>query len=351
MKRLALAALILIALIVPRAAQAQLEVSGRAASLRIGGRAHFQHSASSLASAENDFFLRRIRFTADITVNDFVSARIQPDFAGGKTALQDTYLRLSFSSRLRFSIGQFKRAYDLFEMSSSTDLSVIERDGRVEGLSDCAGVGSVCSYSRLTEALGFAGRDQGVRLDGSSGRIGYQATITNGTGVNVADENDAKSFSGRVTVAASDGVRLSGQVALHDYVDTSDENRFARGWGADLEVGGWRDGLLLQGSVTGGDNWKLLNAGDEAARFMAAQVVVSYYHALEGPRMAGIEPLLRFSIGDPDTAGEGNRGTLFTPGLMFYFEGKNKIGANLDVYSSQAGVSELSLKVQTFLYF
>jgi hypothetical protein len=36
---------------------------------------------------------------------------------------------------------------------------------------------------------------------------------------------------------------------------------------------------------------------------------------------------------------------------MFYFEGKNKIGANLDVYSSQAGVSELSLKVQTFLYF
>ena len=44
-------------------------------------------------------------------------------------------------------------------------------------------------------------------------------------------------------------------------------------------------------------------------------------------------------------------GIVFTPGLMFYLEGKTKIGANLDVWSPQTGGTELSFKVQTYLYF
>ncbi len=304
-----------------------------------------------MPGADSDFFLRRVRLTADITVNDFVSGRIQPDFARGKTALQDVYIRLGFSSTFRLSLGQFKRAFDVFELSSSTDLSLIERDGRIEGVSHCDGVGSVCSYSRLTQGLRFAERDQGVKLDGSSGSVSYQATITNGTGINVADENDAKSFSARITAEVAADVRISGQLALHDYEHGDTLTGRAKGWGADIEIGGWRDGFMLMGAVGGGDNWKLLDAGNEAATFLAAQVVASYYHPIESARLSGIEPLLRVSLGDPDTALDSNGATVITPGLMFYFEGKNKIGANLDFYSPHAGESELSFKVQTFLYF
>lgn len=343
--------LLLLTAYAPGAADAQLEISSRASSIRIGGRAHAQYSVSSAPGADTDFFFRRVRFIADITVNDFVSGRIQPDFAGGKTTLQDTYIRLSFSNAFRLSFGQLKRAYDVFELSSSTDMSLIERDGRIEGVSHCAGVGSVCSYSRLTESLGFAGRDQGVKLDGRSGSFSYQATVTNGTGVNVADENDAKSFSARMTVEAAADVRISSQLALHDYEYGDNRTGRARGWGADVEIGGWRDGFMLMGAVTGGDNWKLLGAGNEPATFVAAQVVASYYRPIHAARLSGIEPLLRVSLGDPDTAVDSNGATVFTPGLMFYFEGKNKIGANLDFYSPHAGESELSLKVQTFLYF
>lgn len=350
-RRQTLFVLLLLTAYVPGAADAQLQISSRASSVRIGGRVHAQYSASSVPGADNDFFLRRVRFTADITVNDFVSGRIQPDFAGGKTALQDTYIRLSFSSAFSLSLGQLKRAYDVFELFSSTDLSLIERDARIEGVSHCAGVESVCSYSRLTESLGFAGRDQGVKLDGSSGRVSYQATITNGTGVNVADENDAKSFSARMTVEVAADVRVSSQLALHDYEYGDNRTGRAKGWGADIEIGGWRDGFMLVGAVTGGDNWKLLDAGNEAATFLAAQVVASYYHPIDSAKLSGIEPLLRVSLGDPDTAVDSNGATVLTPGLMFYFEGKNKIGANLDFYSPHFGESELSFKVQTFLYF
>ncbi|HIB10189.1 MAG TPA: hypothetical protein EYO20_10210, partial [Gemmatimonadetes bacterium] len=110
--------LALTALAVPPIIEAQFEISSRASSIQIGGRAHAQYAHTSVGDAENNFFLRRVRLIADITLNDFVAARVQPDFAHGKIALQDVYVRLSFSRNFRVSVGQFKRAFDIFELSS-----------------------------------------------------------------------------------------------------------------------------------------------------------------------------------------------------------------------------------------
>ena len=344
--------LLLAILAVPDVAESQIEISSRASSIQIGGRVHAQYAASSIGDADNDFFLRRVRLIADITLNDFFAARVQPDFARGKIALQDVYVRLGSSSKFRVWVGQFKRAFDIFELSSSTDLSIIERDARVEGVSGCSGVSSICSYSRLTEKLKYAERDQGIKIDGSSGRLSYQATLTNGAGINVSDENDAKSYSGRVTFAASEKVSFSGQLGVHDYLIESVEKSTARGiaWGVDMEFGTWRDGAHIQASVIRGDNWKSLDASNSEATFFTTQIVASYYTERRG-QLAGIEPLLRLSLGDPDTAVGKNAGTVVTPGLMFYLQGKSKIGANLDVYSPQSGETALSFKVQTYLYF
>jgi len=339
---------------------AQFEISSRASSIQFGGRAHAQYAASSVGDVEDDFFLRRVRLIADITLNDFVSARIQPDFARGKMALQDVYVRLGFSSTFRVSAGQFKRAFDIFELSSSTDLSIIERDARVEGATGCAGVSGICSYSRLTQKLRYSERDQGIKIDGSSGRMSYQFTLTNGGGINVSDENDAKSYSGRLSLAASEKFTFSAQLGVHDYefpmvrtrTERGVDTKTARGvaWGADVEFGTWRDGAHIQASVIRGDNWKSLDSRHNEATFLATQIVASYYSEKSG-RLAGIEPLLRLSFGDPDTEIMKNAGTVVTPGLMFYLQGKSKIGANLDVYSPQRGDTAVSFKVQTYLYF
>ena len=346
-----LALLVVGASTTPRDAAAQMAVTGRAATLEVGGRLHTQYHASSLEVADNDFFIRRARLRADAAIDDWIGGTLMVDFAGGQAALQDVFVRFEVSETFNVSVGQIKRAFDLFELHSSTDLSLIERTGAIGGLSTCAGVASICSYSRFTEQLSYAGRDQGVRVEGASGTLSYQITATNGTGINVGDENDLKSFSGRVTLASSELLRTSAQLAFHDYVGPGDENATAVAWGGDVEYGTWRDGLLVQGGVVIGDNWALLDPTDDPAGFVTLQAVASYYRPLDGERIVGVEPLARLSYGDPNMDGDDDGGLLFTPGFMAYFGGRNKIGANLDVYAPQTGDTEWSFKVQTFLYF
>lgn len=351
MRRISLLALVVCLFAGAAPAAAQLEVSARAADIRIGGRLHSQYATSSVGDYDEHFFFRRVRIIADVTVSDFFDARVQPDFAGGTAELKDAYVRFRFAPAFELTMGQFKRSFDLFELSSSTDLSLVERDGRVGGVTYCAGVGGVCSYSRLTERLRFADRDQGIRAQGSGGRVSYEVSVTNGTGTNVSDENDAKSFSGRMSLAATERVSVSGQVALHDYVDPDGEDEYASAFGVDVQYGTWRDGLLVQAAVVSGENWANLDEDLEASTFVAFQAVASYYAARDGARLSGIEPLLRVSWGDPDFDLDDDGGLVLTPGLMLYVSGKNKIGANVDVWSPQTGDTEYSLKIQSFLYF
>ena len=319
-------------------------------SVDLGGRVQAQYAQSSIDAANNDFFFRRVRLRANISVNEWITGRIQPEFAGGGAALQDAYVDLSFSEGLNLRIGQFKRPFDLFDLASSTDLSVIERDGRIEGLGGCPGVGRLCSHNRLTDALEFSGRDQGVMLDGAAGRVEYAVMVSNGEGANASDVNDGKSFSSRVVVAASDDLRIAGKLGVHDYLSSAIETSQALAFGVDAEWGTWRDGFHAQVSVVSGENWELPVAGDPVT-FQSVEGWAAYYHPLEGERVVGIEPLLRVGYADANTDGVDDAGTLLTPGLMFYFGGRNKMGANMDIYRPQAGPTEYSLKIQTYLYF
>ncbi len=330
---------------------AQTEISSRAATLQVGGRLHWQYQASSVRAAPNDFFIRRARINVDAAFNDFFTATVLTDFASGRATLLDAYVRLDLAEGLRIYTGQFKRAFDLFELVSSTDLSIVERTGEVGGYSACTGVGSVCSYSRLSERLAYSGRDAGVKIDGSSGDWSYSATITNGTGVGIRDENDGKSVSGRVSYTASGDIVVSAQLGTHDYTVRLGETATAHAWGIDVQVGDWRDGLLLQSAVMGGDNWESLDGFDRPGIFLALQAVVSYYHPLAGDRIIGVEPLLRLSVADPDDTITSDGGTLLTPGVMLYVTGKNKIGVNLDYYAPRTVDAVYSLRFATFLYF
>lgn len=346
-----LAAALLLLLVLAGDALAQVEIRARAATFTLGGRLHMQYRHDSPEGAQlDDFFVRRARIQADVKVSDFFDARLQPDFAGGETALQDAWVRFNFTPAFRVSMGQFQRAHEGFEQTSSTELPVIERDGRVSGVPGCAGVGGACSLGRLVARLGYAGRDAGVRVEGRvGGSVAYEATVTNGTGVNVSDENDAKSVSGRLTWAASEGVALSAFYGVHDHpglVDPDDTDYGAAG-GIDVVVGDFRQGFRLQASAVQGDNWQ---AGP-GTTFRTAQALASWYHPLDGGRIAGWEPVLRVSLADPDSDVDDDGGLLVTPGFNLYVTGRNRVGVNVDVYDPASGDSAWSLKVQSFLYF
>ncbi len=333
---------------------AQVEISARSAQVRFGGRLHSQFATSSAEGGKStDFFTRRARFTLDIGVSDLLDARVQPDFGGGELDLKDAYFRLNVSQGFRFSVGQFKRAFDIFELNSSTDIVVVERTGRINGFSGCAGPGGTCALSRFTEKLAYSDRDIGFKADGSIGdRLSYMATLTNGTGTSGADENSGKSLAGRVTLRLADNVSASANVSRHDFVGLHGEGESATAFGADLEIGRFRSGTHLQVGLIGGANWRLQRLeGAETPSFLTGQVIVSRYVPLESASFEAVEPMARVSWGDPDRGLADDGGLLLTPGLFVYVAGKNRIGANLDIYDPASGPREVSFKLQTYLYY
>ena len=334
--------------------QAQVEISARGAQVRFGGRLHSQFATSSAEEGKStDFFTRRARFTLDIGVSDLLDARVQPDFGGGELELKDAYFRLNVSSGFRFSVGQFKRAFDIFELNSSTDIVVVERTGRIHGMSGCAGPGGTCTLSRFTEKLAYSDRDIGFKADGSIGdRLSYMATLTNGTGTAGSDENSGKSLAGRMTLRLADGVSASANISRHDFVGPHGEAEAATAFGADLEIGGFRSGTHLQVGLIGGGNWRLHRSpGGEVPSFLTAQAILSRYVPLQSDSFEAVEPVARVSWGDPDRGTARDGGLLLTPGLFLYVAGKNRIGANLDIYDADGGSREFSFKLQTYLYY
>ncbi len=339
-------------------ADAQVEVRSNAVQITITGRLHAQFNTTSVTDEpEAEFLIRRARLAAELRINDFVSGKVEPDFGEGKIALKDAWVRLTFDRAFRATVGQFKRPFDLFELTSSTQILVVERTGEVRGVDSCAGPGGTCTLSRLTEKLQLSDRDIGVMFDGTDpeGKFRYMVAVTNGTGSNTEDENGSKSFSGRIAVTPVKDVTIAGNVAAHDYLlpvapDLAN-NEFAVAYGGDIEVGNFNSGLHFQGGVVAGDNWLNLIA-DEPTTFVTAQGILSWKVPVNENRfVSALEPVARVSWADPNTDLADDEGVLATGGLMVHFTGRNKIAANVDVWSPVVGDSEYSIKVQSYLYF
>ncbi|MFQ5690866.1 MAG: porin [Gemmatimonadota bacterium] len=339
------------------AARAQVKLQSNATEITLTGRVQTQFNTTSVSEElASEFLLRRVRLTAEVEVGDFISGKVQPDFGEGDVNLKDAWLRLNFGRGLRLKFGQFKRPFDLFELTSSTKILVIERAGSIRGVSSCGGVGGICSLSRFTEALGYSDRDIGVMLDGQdrSRRLRYMVSVTNGAGANKAETNDGKTFTGRLEYSLRDGVRLAGNVSVHDFIDTvtSDSTAYATAYGADVEVGDYDGGWHLQAGVVGGDNWKRLDPTGDPRTYVTAQGILTHKSPVHGSRyLEAIEPLARVSWGNPDTNAADDQGWLITPGFALHLRGRNKIALNVDIWTPTQGDSELSFKAQSYLHF
>jgi len=336
---------------------AQTAIRSRAIELTLRGRVHTQFSTSSTgAGSHPGFTIRRSRLTVGVQVNDLVGGLMQGDFSRGRAQLTVGYVRLHFSDAFRVSVGQFKRPFDLFQLTSSRQILVIERDGRMMGLDTCPGFGGPCSFSRFSDKLGFSNIDIGILFEGDlAGGITWATAVTNGTGRNVPDQNATKSYTARVRFPPVAGVRLGLNLGLHDYLDSlRGRNRYAPAWGLDLESGTFDGGWHMQAGLLAGRNWQFLQPGGDPTTFATAQIIVTRRVPIRGVRPGrwpeAWEPVVRLSYGDPRLGAPGRQGWLMTPGIVLHLSDLNKVAVNLDLWRSD-GATEESLKIQTYVQF
>lgn len=363
--------------------QAQVQIESSATKIDFGGRVQLQGTTSSCsdyttggdsdsACSEDvpgfDTFIRRVRLAVDIQFNDWISAKIQPEF--GKVdefRLADAYGRLDLApdaetSHARITLGHFKRPFDIFTLTSSTQTLTIERAMLVGGL-------SATSLGAITAGNRWADRDIGVMVDGGTpgDRLHYWFGVFNGGSSSENADAGGKQYVGRAQVNLATGelpfsVGVAGTVNNRPFTraDESLATKGYGGWEVFAEVGDFGGGPHVQAAVIGGKN-SLQNpagdtpdlpAGDEFADLITWQAIGAWKFDVENFWIEAIEPVFRVTRTNPNTDLEKVSVWGFTPGLQVFLDGRNKFVVNWDFISfDDDRRAENSLKVQYQFYF
>lgn len=341
-------------------------------SVRITGRIQAQYSTTSVGSEDlgdaggsvpsGMFETRRVRLVADITIREWITGMIEPDFAGGSVQLRHGFVNFAFTDAFQLKVGQFKKPFSGIQLESSLTIPSIERGMRIRGLGEAlsaadqaAGAPVLTPFGgrpllgeeqSLLDALGYQGYDLGAQVHGGSGAWGWAVGLFNGGGANRAEENDAKSAAARVSWEA-DAVPLKLAAGV-GYQERLQPTRDGTAFELDAEWGGFRrPGVRLLGElVTGGTV-----AADD--RFLGIQGMASWFYPIASSRVEGIEPVGRVSFGNPRADVEGDAGVLLTPGINVYFFGRNRLQLNWDVYVPEGDRFETThaLRAQAQLHF
>ena len=369
-KGMVFAAAAALLLSVPAAAQ-QLHLEAGPVKLTFTGRMQFQYNTTSVALAEeaspagSTFETRRVRLAASFVIDDWITGMVEPDFALGRLQIRQAWMELGFHPAFGLRAGQWKKPFSLIQLTSSTQTPMIERTVRIRGLDaaleETAPAGTLTQFrgttllgeeQELLEVLGYDSYDMGAAVRGKVSRFGYEVGVFNGTGSDRRDENGGKTIAGRATYAVpvSVPVTLGVAVSRRDYPEETDagiETEYGTAFEADLEVGAYRrPGVWLLAEYATGSNL----VDDD---FRGAQAVATYYVPTGHERIEGVEPVFRWSYGDPNTSVEDDAGMLLTPGLNFHFHGRNKLMLNWDWYLPQGDVfaNENAFRAQVQLAF
>ncbi len=354
----ALAALAL--LVAPAAGQ---QVTAGSLELDLTGRVQVQLNTTSVdeddvavAPASSAFETRRVRFGAEFAYREWITGKVEADFAGGGARLTDGYIDLALDEGVGIRAGQFKKPFGVFELESSTKIRTIERGVRIRGLSELAGVPAETQY--LLGESGYLGRQVGVMLHGGLGGLEYGVGIFNGEGANTRETAGTKAYAGRVTYdlgGTAEGTPLvigaGVSVQPTGLLDGADEVH-GKALELDASWGGFREpGLHVRAEWMMGDD-PLVTAGPELPTMMGLHGLVSWFAPREG-RVEGLEPVLRLGWADPSTDAAEDAGFLVTPGLNLYFDGRNRLMLNGDLYLPERDAldPELALVAQLQVYF
>lgn len=355
-----------LAVMLPGAVHGQRDID-----VRLTGRMHYQWNTTSVSAEEagtaapiasNTFETRRVRMSADVAVSDWITGLIEAEFTLGDLALRQVYMAFELDSGIVVRAGQVKKPFGAMFLSSSSRFPAIERGVRIRGLEaalveadvvdELRGAALVGEHHALLDVQRYSTYDMGLELEAGRGPVEATLGVFNGTGADRRDENDRKSFAGRLTWRIADAAPLVLGAAwshreLNWPTSQSTTTRAGNAFAVDAELGGFRRGWWLIAEAATGDNLATTE------RFMSAQAVLARYIDTGGRRVEGVEPVGRVSWGDPDRTIDDDAGVLLTPGINLYFLGRNRLMLNWDVYLPEAGAAgtQHAARAQVNLHF
>ena len=307
-----------------------------------------------------DIFLRRARGSVEATIADFVDIKLQLDFSGfDDVAIKDGFARLNFFPALKVRFGNMKRPFDGFQLTSSSEMIIIERDLDIPGVPELRAL----SLDELTSRFRASDRDVGIELSGdvAGGRVSYWVGYFAGQQIQDALDTLPNADSRGQWIARAQAnlqvgnmpldIAVAGAVTDRPFV-TEDLVTFTGKYFTNLEfwlqLGGFQEGLLFQGGYVYGQNPFMNRQGDvldflptdEFARAQTWQVNTGYrfitrpkdYRGSIAKRpIEAIQPVFRVTWADPnlDIARDDNWG--ITPGVQIFFYGRNKLALNWDL--------------------
>jgi len=322
---------------------------------KLGGRLQYQFNTTSVAEVElgelaqvagSTFEMRRLRVAVNLRVDDWITALVEPDFTLGDLQTRHAWVNFAIDSAFEVRVGQFKKPFSRVQLTSSLEYAAIERGLRIRSLQDAYAVADSAAASpvlgsflgkvvlgeeqELLDRFGYMSYEQGASVHGRIGAVEYDIGVFNGSGPDGRDDNDGKSLAGRVlwNLPTTIPMAVAGGVSYREVTD-GDAAVVVEGtaFSVDIEVGEYRRaGLHVIAEGVVGDN------PGSAETFVAGQAVVSLYRPITSRRLAGIEPLVRMSWGDPNVEIEGDEGLLWTSGLNLHLPGRNRLQLNWDVF-------------------
>jgi phosphate-selective porin len=253
---------------------------------------------------KNSFAFRRARVgvTGTIPYNFtyYLMTELSPTFGGPH--ILDAFLTWKAAGPyLKVSAGQFKSPFGLELSTPCQSLYTIDR-------------------SLVVNELAFPFRDQGIMLSGGTDSLqifgiekpnilSYSLAITNGTGMNVADNNKTKDIIGRVVFAPCNFFQIGG--SYHHGKQKNPDTSITKAdeltrWGADLQLkqSFGQFGLISQSEYihSKDDGSKLVGGGCGAT----PEVVQGsfkrggFYTQLMFQTPWKIEPVIKFESYDPN---------------------------------------------------
>ncbi len=239
-------------------------------------------------------------------------------------------------------VGQEKRPFSRYELTSSNNLPSIERGG---------GRGLLAVQSNdLFGSAQLLAHDVGAHLQldhklGGSRVLSVIAGAYNGRGESLNDNNDAKSFGFRATADVSGKLSVGGSYFSHDNIVGTDSALRNYGYGLDAQWGKPGDeGLFVLGEWLQGKGIPASLAVDKPS-IRGIQGLAAYHIRLKSPTswLYAIEPSLRVDVADPNTDTADDGATLISAVLGFYVSSKAQFRVGVEHQRFQAtGASSIS---------